>query len=110
MRLLARVLFLALLPVCALAQMQSGAPADQAVARAVSGALLKAGIDPRVTSVQVITTSAHAVYLNGLIGDRNEIKRAAAAAAKAAPGWRIVNNIHSGFFDDPGHVTGGVTK
>ena len=103
-------LLLLALPGCALAQMQSSAPADQAVARAVSGALVKAGIDPRVTSVRVITTSGHVVYLSGLISDRNEIKLAVAAAAKAAPGWRIVNNIHSGFFDDPGHVTGDMTK
>lgn len=103
-------IFLLAMPDCALAQMQSNAPADQAVARAVSSALIKAGIDPRVTSVQVVTTSGHAVYLNGLIGDQNEIKLAAATAARAAPNWRIVNNIHSGFFDDPSHVTGGMTK
>jgi hypothetical protein len=101
---------LAAMPFGASAQMQSSAPADQAAAHAVSAALLKAGIDPRVTSVQVITTSDHIVYLNGLIGDANTIKLAGAAAARAAPHWRIVNNIHSGFFDDPGHVTGGMTK
>jgi hypothetical protein len=108
----AAILFLlpAAMPGCALAQMQSSAPADRAVARAVSGALVKAGIDPRITSVQVIATSGHVIYLSGLIGDQNTIKLAGAAAAKAAPGWRVVNNIHSGFFDDPSHVTGDMTK
>ena len=85
-------------------------PADRAVAQMISNALVKAGIDPRTTSVQVITTSDHAVYLTGLIGDQNRIKLAGETAAKAAPSWRVVNNIRSSFFDDPNHVRGDKTK
>lgn len=92
------------------AQMQSPAAADRAIAQNISNALIKAGIDPRITSVQVITTSDHTVYLKGLISDQNQIKLAASVAAKTAPSWRIVNNINSSFFDDPNHVTGGITK
>lgn len=94
----------------ALAQMQSSAPADRATAENISKALVKVGIDPRVTSVQVVTTADHTVYLKGLISDQSLIKRAGDAAAKAAPGYHVVNNIHSGFFDDPSHVRGDKTK
>ena len=101
---------LVFLTLAARAQTQSPAPADKAVAQMISNALMKAGIDPRTTSVQVITTSDHAVYLTGLIGDQNRIKLAGETAAKAAPSWRVVNNIRSSFFDDPNHVRGGKTK
>jgi osmotically-inducible protein OsmY len=92
------------------AQVQSNAPADKAVTRNVSQALVKAGIDPRTTSVQVVTTADHTVYLSGLISNAQTIKLATTAAEKAAPSYRIVNNIHSGFFDDQNHVTGDKTK
>jgi osmotically-inducible protein OsmY len=92
------------------AQMQSSSPADKAVAQKISKALVKAGIDPRITSVQVVTTADHVVYLTGLISDKNTIKLAGNVAAKTAPSYRIVNNINSGFFDDPNHVNGGMSK
>jgi osmotically-inducible protein OsmY len=92
------------------AQQQSGAPADRAMAQNISNALAKAGIDPRTTSVQVITTSDHAVYLTGLISDRDRIKLAGTVAAKTAPSWRVINNIRASFFDDPNHVRGDKTK
>ncbi len=101
---------LLLLTMTAHAQTQSSAPADRAVAQTISNALVKAGIDPRTTSVQVITTSDHAVYLTGLISDQNRVKLAAETAAKAAPSWRVINNIRSSFFDDPNHVRGNKTK
>jgi hypothetical protein len=101
---------LAFQPVAAQAQQQSGAPADRAMAQTISSALIKAGIDPRTTSVQVITTSDHAVYLTGLISDPDRIKLAGTVAAKAAPSWRVVNNIRGSFFDDPNHVRGDKTK
>jgi hypothetical protein len=108
-RLLASLVFI-LFAFPAFAQMQSSAPADRAAADTISKALVKVGIDPRVTSVQVVTTADHTVYLKGLIGDSNLIKQAGIAAAKAAPGYHVVNNIHSSFFDDPNHVTGDKTK
>jgi hypothetical protein len=89
---------------------QSRLAADEAVQQNVSRALVQAGIDPRRTSVQVVTTSDHVIYLSGLIGDRNTIKMAGAAAAKAAPSWRVVNNIRASFFDDPNHVNADKTK
>lgn len=89
---------------------QSTAPADRVVSQSVSSALVRVGIDPRVTSVKVVTTAGHVVYLTGLISDRSKIMLAGATAAKAAPGYRIVNNIHAGFFDDPNHVNGSMTK
>jgi osmotically-inducible protein OsmY len=92
------------------AQQQSSAPADKTVSQQISKALVKAGIDPRITSVQVVTTSDHVVYLKGLISDQNTIKLAGEVAAKTAPSYRIVNQINSGFFDDPNHVTGGMSK
>ena len=111
MRRLLVCLFVCALPALPVfAQQQSLAPADRAAAEAVGKALLKAGIDPRVTSVQVVTTTDHMVYLKGLISDRNLIARAGDAAAKAAPGYRVVNNIRSNFFDDPNHVRGDKTK
>jgi osmotically-inducible protein OsmY len=64
-------------------------------------------VDSRTTSVRVVTTSDHTVYLTGLISDQNLIKAAGAAATQAAPSYKIVNNIKSGFFDDPNHVNGG---
>jgi hypothetical protein len=101
---------LSVLPIAASAQSQSSATADKAATQNVSRALVQAGIDPRVTSVQVVTTSDHVVHLSGLISNVQLIKAASAAAAKAAPGYRIVNNIRSSFFDDPNHVTGDKTK
>lgn len=92
------------------AQTQSNAPADRTTTQNVSRALVQAGIDPRTTSVQVVTATGHIVYLSGLISSGQLIKTAGAAAAKAAPGYRIVNNIRSSFFDDPSHVSGGVSK
>ena len=89
---------------------QSRLPADQAVQRNVSRALVKAGIDPRLTSVQVVTTSAHVIYLSGLISDRDTIKLAGTVAAKIAPSWRVVNTIRASFFDDPNHVNADKTK
>ena len=89
---------------------QSRLPADQAVQQNVSRALIQAGIDPRQTSVQVVTTSDHAVYLSGLISNRDTIKLAGAVAAKAAPSWRVVNNIRASFFDSPNHVNADKTK
>jgi hypothetical protein len=101
---------LLMLPVAALAQGQSANAADKAATQNVSRALIAAGIDPRVTSVQVVTSSDHVVHLSGLISNVQLIKTASAAAAKAAPGYRIVNNIRSSFFDDPNHVSGDKTK
>ena len=92
------------------AQVQSNGPADMAVTQRVSEALVKAGIDPRTTSVHVITTADHTVYLSGLISNAQTIKLAASAAEKAAPSYRVINNIHSSFFADPNHVTGDKTK
>lgn len=92
------------------AQTQSPAPGDKAVAQTISDALIKAGIDPRTTSVQVVTTVDHVVHLTGLISDRAKAKLAGDVAAKAAPSWRVVNNIRSSFFDDPNHVRGDKTK
>ncbi|HWD48762.1 MAG TPA: hypothetical protein VG309_02475 [Rhizomicrobium sp.] len=89
---------------------QSRLPADQAVQQNVSRALVKAGIDPRLTSVQVVTTSDHVIYLSGLISDRDTIKLAGTVAAKTAPSWRVVNTIHASFFDDPNHVNADKTK
>jgi osmotically-inducible protein OsmY len=92
------------------AQQQSGLPADKAVAQTISAALAKAGIDPRTTSVQVITTADHVVYLTGLISDPDRIKLAGTVAAKTAPSWRVINNIRGSFFGDPNHVRGDKTK
>ncbi len=92
------------------AQMQSSAPADRAVTQSVSQALVKAGVDPRTTSVRVVTTADHTIYLSGLIGSSKTIKSAVSAAEKAAPTYRVVNNIRSSFFGDPNHVTGDKTK
>jgi osmotically-inducible protein OsmY len=89
---------------------QSQLPADLAVQQNVSRALVSAGIDPRRTSVQVVTTSDHVIYLSGLISDRNTIKLAGAVAAKVAPSWRIANNIRASFFEDPNHVSADKTK
>jgi osmotically-inducible protein OsmY len=97
-------------PVAVLAQSQSTAVADRTATQKVLRALAQAGIDPRVTSVQVVTTSDHVVHLSGLISNAQLIKAASTAAAKAAPGYRVVNNIRSSFFDDPNHVSGGITK
>ena len=92
------------------AQKQSDAPADRTVSQNISKALVKAGIDPRTTSVQVVTTADHVVYLKGLISDKDTIKLAGQVAAKTAPSYRIVNQINSSFFDDPSHVNGGMSK
>jgi len=92
------------------AQKQSIAPADRALSQKISKALVKAGIDPRTTSVQVIITSDHVVYLTGLISNKNTIKLAGDVAAKTAPSYRVVNQINSSFFDDPNHVNGGMSK
>ncbi len=92
------------------AQSQSPAPGDKAIVQTISNALIKAGIDPRTTSVQVIATADHAVYLTGLISDRAKVKLAGDVAAKSAPSRRVVNNIRSSFFDDPNHVRGDKTK
>jgi osmotically-inducible protein OsmY len=89
---------------------QSRVPADQAVQQNISRALIQAGIDPRRTSVQVVTTSDHVVYLSGLISDRDTIKLAGTVATKTAPSWRVVNNIRASFFDDPNHVSADKTK
>lgn len=92
------------------AQTQSSASADQELSQKISRALAEAGIDSRTTSVKVITTSDHVVYLTGLISNKDTIKLAGDVAAKTAPSCRIVNEIHSSFFDDPNHVTGDKTK
>lgn len=92
------------------AQEQSNSPADKATAQNISRALIAAGIDPRTTSVHVTTTSDHVVYLTGLIADQTKIKLAGDTAAKAAPSYRIANNIRASFFDDPNHVTADKTK
>ncbi len=89
---------------------QSRLPADQAVQQNVSRALIQAGIDPRRTSVQVVTTSDHVIYLSGLISDRDTIKLAGSVAARAAPSWRVTNTIRASFFDDPKHVNADKTK
>jgi osmotically-inducible protein OsmY len=89
---------------------QSRLPADQAIQQEVSRALVKAGIDPRLTSVQVVTTSDHVIYLSGLISNRDTIKLAGSVAAKTAPSWRVVNTIRANFFDDPNHVNADKTK
>ncbi|HEY2837301.1 MAG TPA: hypothetical protein VGI89_12080 [Rhizomicrobium sp.] len=111
MRRVLALLVLSTLPALpAFAQLQSPAPADRTVAETVGKALAKAGIDPRTTSVQVVTTADHMVYLKGLISDPGRIKLAGDTAVKAAPGYRLVNNIRSSFFDDPSHVRGDKTK
>lgn len=92
------------------AQMQSNAPADRAATQTVSQALVKAGVDPRTTSVRVITTADHTIYLSGLISSSQTIKSAVSAAQEAAPSYHVVNNIRSSFFGDPNHVTGDKTK
>jgi len=92
------------------AQTQSSAPADQKVSQKISQALADAGIDSRTTSVKVVTTDDHVVYLTGLISNKDTIKLAGDVATKTAPSFRIVNQIHSSFFDDPNHVTGDKTK
>ncbi len=102
-----------LMAACALgvrAQEQSSASADQTVTDKISKALADAGIDPRTTSVQIVTTSDHVVYLKGLISDKDTIALAGTVAAQTAPDYKIVNKIHSGFFDDPNHVTGDKDK
>ncbi len=91
------------------AQTQSSAPADQEVAHRIVTALAAASVDSRITSVKVITTSDHVVYLTGL-SDKDTIKLAGTVAAKTAPSFRVVNQIRSSFFDDPNHVTGDKTK
>jgi hypothetical protein len=103
-------LVLIVLAPSAQAQTQSNTPADKNVSQNISKALVKAGIDPRTTSVQVITTSDHVVYLKGLISNQKTIKLAGDVAAKTAPSYRIVNQINSGFFDDQNHVNGGMSK
>lgn len=103
-------LVLALLAPAIWAQTQSAVAADQAVSEKISKALAAAGIDSRTTSVKVTTTSEHEVYLTGLISNKDTIKRAGQVAAKTAPSFRIVNQLHSSFFDDPNHVTGDKTK
>ena len=108
----------ALVPILALAvvlpslqaQTQSEVAADREISQKISRALTEAGIDPRTTSVKVITTSDHSVYLTGLISNKDKIKLAGDVAAKTAPAFRIVNQIHSSFFDDPNHVSGDKTK
>ena len=97
-------------PIQVSAQVQSSAPGDRAITQNISKALIKAGIDPRTTSVQVTTTSTHVVYLSGLISDPQTVKLAGVVAARTAPAYRIVNNIRSSFFDDPSHVNGGISK
>src|ERR1700753_2588414 len=97
-------------PAAEIAEAQSSATADKAATQNVSRALVQAGIDPRVTSVQVVTTSDHVVHLSGLISNVQLIRAASAAAAKAASGYRVRNNIRSSFFDDPSHVSGDKTK
>ena len=92
------------------AQVQSSAPADRAVTQKISQALVQAGIDPRTTSVKVITTTEHTIYLSGLISNAQTIKLAESTAKKAAPSYRVINNIHSSFFDDQNHVTGDKIK
>ncbi len=92
------------------AQTQSSAPADQEISKKITQALAEAGVDSRTTSVKVITTSDQIVYLTGLISSKDTIKLAGEVAAKTAPSCRIVNQIHSSFFDDPNHVTGDKTK
>jgi osmotically-inducible protein OsmY len=108
----ARSMMFALVFICAAfssvhAQQQSSAPADKAVSNKIANALVKAGIDPRTTSVQVVTTTGHVVYLKGLISDTNEVALAGKVAAQNAPGYKVVNQINSSFFDDPSHVNGG---
>ena len=80
---------------------QSRLPADQTVQQNVSRALIQAGIDLRRTSIQVITTSDHVLYLSGLISNRDTIKLAGSVAAKTAPTWGVISNIPESFFDDP---------
>ncbi|HUZ12233.1 MAG TPA: hypothetical protein VMU93_05230 [Caulobacteraceae bacterium] len=79
---------LALLPLFASswaqAQTPSNAPADLAAARNVSRALVGAGIDPRVTSVQVTAATGHVIYLTGLIGDAGKVRLAGTAAARGS--------------------------
>lgn len=94
----------------ALAAEQSHAPADLTVQQNVSQALVKAGIDPRVTSVQVVTTSDHVIYLSGLISNRDQINLAGSVAAKTAPSWRVINTIRDSFFGSPNHVNADKTK
>jgi hypothetical protein len=94
----------------AFAQTQSPAPADRALTQTIAAALVKAGIDPRVTSVQIVVSADHTIYLKGLISDPKLVKLAGDTAAKTAPGYHVVNAIRSSFFDDPNHVSDGKTK
>jgi hypothetical protein len=114
MRAASKIVFASLSVLLSLADVhaaeQSRLPADQAVQQNVSRALVKAGIDSRLTSVQVVTTSDHVIYLSGLISDRDTIKLAGTVAAKTAPSWRVVNTIRASFFDDPNHVNADKTK
>jgi hypothetical protein len=114
MRVVSKMIFLGLFLLISVtgvwAAEQSRLPADQAVQQNVSRALIQAGIDPRRTSVQVVTTADHTIYLSGLISDRDTIKLAGTVAGKAAPSWRVVNTIRSSFFADPNHVNADKTK
>lgn len=114
MRSASKIVFVGLALLLSLADVQaaeqSRLPADQAVQQNVTHALIAAGIDPRRSSVQVVTTSDHVIYLSGLISNRDTIKLAGTVAAKTAPSWRVVNTIRSSFFDDPNHVNADKTK
>jgi methionine-rich copper-binding protein CopC len=92
------------------AQVQSKVPADKALAKKILNAIVKAGVDLRTASVQVVVTADHTVYLKGLISDSNEAQLAVKTAQENAPGYKVVNKINGGFFDDPNHVNGGMTK
>ena len=92
------------------AQVQSRAPADLALVQTISTALVKAGIDPRTTSVQVVIGAGHTVILKGLISNADTIKLAGVVAAKTAPGYRVENDIKSSFFDGPNRLQGQITK
>ena len=92
------------------AQTQSSAPTDRELSQKIAKALADAGVDSRTTSLKVITTSDHVVYLTGLISNKDTIKLAGEVAAKTAPSFRVVNQLHSSFFDDPNHVTSDKTK
>jgi len=94
---------LATLPIPANAQGVANSPVERIVSRTVLNAISKAGVDP---SVRVITTADYMVYLTGVSRNPQSIKAAGSAAAGAAPGYRVVNNITSGIGAHPSGKTG----
>jgi osmotically-inducible protein OsmY len=92
------------------AQSQSTAPSDKALSKKIFNAIVKAGVDLRTNSLQVVVTADHTVYLKGLISDSNTVQLAVKTAQDNSGGNKVVNEIKGSFFDDPNHVNGGMSK